>query len=78
MESNGTNGGVTKSAAEVVGKSGDVDRDGEILDSQADIGMARQLLDYEPAVNFAEGLGRTFAWYQECQAKALAKSKTEN
>jgi len=53
-------------------------RDGDIRDSQADIHLARQLLDYEPAVNFAEGLGRTFAWYQECQAKALAKSKTEN
>jgi hypothetical protein len=29
-------------------------------------------------VNFAEGLRRTFAWYQESQAKALAKAKIEN
>jgi len=52
-------------------------RDGDIRDSQADIALSRELLGYEPTVNFAEGLRRTFAWYQS-QAKALAKAKTEN
>jgi nucleoside-diphosphate-sugar epimerase len=56
----------------------DPPRDGDIRDSQADIGLARQLLGYETSVDFAEGLRRTFAWYQGCQAKTLAKSKTEN
>ena len=53
----------------------DLPRDGDIRDSQADVELARQLLDYEPTVNFAEGLRLTFAWYQECQAKAQAKSR---
>lgn len=56
----------------------DPPRDGDIRDSQADITLARELLSYEPTVQFAEGLRRTFAWYQECQAKALAKAKAEN
>ena len=49
-------------------------RDGDIRDSQADIELARALLTYEPVVSFAEGLRLTFGWYQECQAKAQAKS----
>ena len=56
----------------------DPPRDGDIRDSQADITLGRQVLGYETTVDFAEGLRRTFAWYQECQAKNLAKSKTEN
>jgi UDP-N-acetylglucosamine/UDP-N-acetyl-alpha-D-glucosaminouronate 4-epimerase len=56
----------------------DPPRDGDIRDSQADITLARQVLGYEATVDFAEGLRRTFAWYQECQAKTLAKSKLEN
>jgi nucleoside-diphosphate-sugar epimerase len=56
----------------------DPPRDGDIRDSQADITLGRQVLGYETTVDFAEGLRRTFAWYQECQAKTLAKSKTEN
>jgi len=51
-------------------------RDGDIRDSQADIALAREALGYDPTVNFAEGLRRTFAWYQESQAKALAKQKS--
>jgi nucleoside-diphosphate-sugar epimerase len=39
-------------------------REGDIRDSQADISKARELLGYEPTVPFAEGLERTFAWYQ--------------
>jgi nucleoside-diphosphate-sugar epimerase len=56
----------------------DPPRDGDIRDSQADITLGRQVLGYETTVDFAEGLRRTFVWYQECQAKTLAKSKTEN
>src|SRR5579863_5990095 len=40
-------------------------RDGDINDSQADITLSRELLNYEPTVDFPEGLRRTFAWYQE-------------
>jgi UDP-glucose 4-epimerase len=53
-------------------------REGDIRDSQADITLSRELLGYDPTVNFAEGLRRTFTWYQESQAKALAKAKSEN
>jgi len=52
-------------------------RDGDIRDSQADITQARAILNYEPLVNFEEGLRRTIEWYREAQAKALAKQKSE-
>jgi len=52
-------------------------RDGDIRDSQADIAQARAILNYEPLVNFEEGLRRTVEWYREAQAKALAKQKSE-
>ena len=39
-------------------------RTGDIHRSMADISAARQLLGYEPAVSFAEGLRRTYEWYQ--------------
>jgi nucleoside-diphosphate-sugar epimerase len=39
-------------------------RPGDVRDSQADISKARQLLGYEPAVTFEEGLQRTVAWYK--------------
>jgi nucleoside-diphosphate-sugar epimerase len=51
-------------------------REGDIRDSQADITLGRELLGYHPTVDFPEGLRRTFAWYQESQAKALAKQKS--
>jgi len=38
-------------------------RAGDILHSQADIGLARKLLSYEPRVGFEEGLRRTWQWY---------------
>ena len=38
-------------------------RAGDILHSQADIGLARGLLAYEPRVGFEEGLQRTWQWY---------------
>ena len=55
----------------------DPPRDGDIRDSQADISQARELLQYEPLVDFEEGLRRTLDWYREAQAKALAKQKSE-
>jgi nucleoside-diphosphate-sugar epimerase len=39
-------------------------RNGDIRDSQADISLARQKLGYEPAVQFEEGLRRTWEWYR--------------
>src|SRR6267378_2080743 len=45
-------------------------RDGDIRDSQADITLAREILQYQPTVDFPEGLRRTFDWYKECDAKA--------
>ena len=55
----------------------DAAREGDIRDSQADLTLSREVLNYEPTVNFAEGLRRTFAWYQESQAKASARQKNE-
>jgi len=55
----------------------DPPREGDIRDSQADIALARESLGYEPTVNFAEGLQRTFAWYQDSHAKSLARAKGE-
>jgi UDP-N-acetylglucosamine/UDP-N-acetyl-alpha-D-glucosaminouronate 4-epimerase len=48
-------------------------REGDIHDSQADISKARQLLGYEPTVQFEEGLQRAFAWYQLYHEKDAAK-----
>lgn len=38
-------------------------RSGDILDSQADISLARRKLGYDPRVGFEEGLRRTWEWY---------------
>ena len=43
-------------------------RPGDVRDSQADIGKARQLLGYEPKVSFDEGLKKTVDWYRAAQA----------
>jgi nucleoside-diphosphate-sugar epimerase len=51
----------------------DPPRDGDIRDSQADISKAREVLGYEPTVQFAEGLERTFAWYRVNRAKHAEK-----
>ena len=48
-------------------------RDGDIRDSQADIAKTRQMLGYEPAVMFDEGLEKTFDWYRTHHAKSAAK-----
>jgi len=37
-------------------------REGDVRDSQADIGKAGDLLDYRPLIDFDEGLRRTVAW----------------
>jgi len=47
-------------------------REGDIRDSQADITQAREALGYEPTVDFAEGLQRTFEWYRLHHAKSAA------
>ncbi|MGH9518627.1 MAG: SDR family oxidoreductase [Terriglobales bacterium] len=39
-------------------------RAGDVVHSLADITRARQLLTYEPGVDFADGLARTVAWYR--------------
>lgn len=39
-------------------------REGDIRDSQADIAKARQLLGYEPEIDFREGLSRTVTWFK--------------
>jgi UDP-glucose 4-epimerase len=39
-------------------------RSGDILHSQADITLARQVLGYEPQVRFEDGLRRTVDWYR--------------
>jgi UDP-glucose 4-epimerase len=44
-------------------------RNGDIRDSQADIGLAREFLGYTPRVGFEEGLRRTWEWYKANYAK---------
>ena len=39
-------------------------RAGDIRDSLAEIGLARELLGYQPVVDFREGLRRTVDWYR--------------
>lgn len=40
-------------------------RAGDVRHSTADISKARELLGYEPIVDFGEGIGRTLAWARE-------------
>jgi UDP-glucose 4-epimerase len=53
----------------LLGRAADVRREparvGDVRDSLADITLARELLGYEPVVDFHEGLRRTLAWYRE-------------
>ena len=51
----------------------DPPREGDIRDSQADITQARELLGYDPQVEFEQGLRRTFEWYRTVHAKPEAK-----
>ncbi len=40
-------------------------RSGDIRHSQADISLARMLLDYRPLTSFREGMEQTLQWYRE-------------
>jgi nucleoside-diphosphate-sugar epimerase len=42
-------------------------REGDIRDSQADIGLAQSALGYRPGVGFEEGLARTWEWFCAAQ-----------
>jgi UDP-glucose 4-epimerase len=57
---------------ELTGYTGSVEytdaRMGDIAHSLADISLARAALDYEPKVNFHEGLRRTILWYRTLAA----------
>jgi nucleoside-diphosphate-sugar epimerase len=65
---------VTKALANISGNTLEVrhepPREGDIRDSQADITQARELLGYDPQVDFEEGIRRTFEWYRSSQTKA--------
>ncbi|HXN22689.1 MAG TPA: SDR family oxidoreductase [Candidatus Dormibacteraeota bacterium] len=52
-------------------------RDGDIRDSQADIGQAREVLGYDPQVDFEAGLQRTWDWYRTEREKTLQESASE-
>jgi nucleoside-diphosphate-sugar epimerase len=47
-------------------------RQGDVRDSQADIGKAKALLGYEPIVTFEEGVSRTIEWYRSSRAETPA------
>jgi nucleoside-diphosphate-sugar epimerase len=51
----------------------DAPREGDIRDSHADISKAREVLGYEPTVQFEEGLERTLEWYRVYHAKHAEK-----
>jgi nucleoside-diphosphate-sugar epimerase len=46
-------------------------RAGDVRDSFADIGLARQMLGYQPAVSFEEGLRLTVEWYRQGRAAVV-------
>jgi nucleoside-diphosphate-sugar epimerase len=45
------------------------ERPGDVPESMADISLARELLDFEPTVDFIGGLKRTISWIDEHQTK---------
>ena len=47
-------------------------RNGDVLDSLADVSAAREAFGYQPLVGFEEGLRRTVAWYREAFAAVEA------
>lgn len=49
-------------------------RPGDVSESLADISLARELLGYEPRIEFVEGLERTIAWIVEQRAAHEARS----
>jgi nucleoside-diphosphate-sugar epimerase len=68
---------LNKISAKQIEPKYDPPRDGDIRDSQADIRPARELLGYDPQVQYEEGLRRTFEWYQAMQAKARAQAEAQ-
>ena len=71
---------VTETLAKISGNQlevkHDAPREGDIRDSQADITQAREVLGYDPRVDFEEGLRRTFDWYRTMKGKALPAQQT--
>lgn len=73
---------VVKQLEKIVGKKilvkYEAPRAGDIRDSQADISLARNVLDYSPRVTFNEGLERTWEWYKAAydpwSVRGLSKS----
>ncbi len=51
-------------------------REGDIRDSQANIGLAREVLSYHPRVGFEEGLKNTWEWFV-AQASARGASSQQ-
>jgi UDP-glucose 4-epimerase len=49
-------------------------RPGDVSESLADVSLARELIGYEPRVDFEEGLRRTIAWIVEQRAAHEARS----
>ena len=54
----------------------DPPRAGDIRDSQADISLAKKILDYSPLVMFEEGLARTWQWYRTAYAEGRKARST--
>lgn len=52
-------------------------RAGDIMHSQAGIELARQILGYEPQLDFQEGLRRTWKWYTENFAHAAHTDRSQ-
>jgi nucleoside-diphosphate-sugar epimerase len=48
-------------------------REGDVLHSQADISLARDVLGYEPKIRFEQGLQQTVEWYR----KAVGEGRGE-
>jgi len=52
-------------AGESISAKYDPPRTGDILHSQADVNLGRELLGYVPSVDFGAGLQRTWEWYKQ-------------
>jgi UDP-glucose 4-epimerase len=61
---------IGQAAGQVIPPTFGPPRPGDILHSQADIGLAQAALGYEPSVTFREGIVRTVAWYRDRMAEA--------
>jgi UDP-glucose 4-epimerase len=50
-------------------------REGDILESMADITMAREILKYEPQIEFVEGLRRSVSYYRGLAERSVATAR---